>query len=547
MMNPPDETAGSEAEVSSEGSHGSDVFSLPRSEVRRRSLAGIFYLTASNVTNLLIGFFASLALARMLTPSDFGVVAIGSTAILIGGALADGGLGAGMIRRQEPPTHSELRTLNGIQLVMAVAVCLPAIAIALSFGRTGAVTAVMISSLPISMLQTPGRIVLNRNMRYDRQLAVDVGAQMTFQIFSVTAVALGAGVWGLATGSVVRAVVGTILTAAVSIGFAAPSLRGWRAFGGLIRFGLSFQANWLTWIAREQAINIVIGVVAGVASLGIWAFTNRLFQLPSLAFSSLYVVGFPAMSNLLARGEDPAPVLLRTVRRAAIAGAFIFPAFAAACPQLIPTLFGGQWSEAADILPFICLSTLILGSISVASTSYLNAAGRPGAVAWASVPLAVIWIVVTASLLPVIGVAAIGVGNLSGAVVEAFILDRVTWRMAGVAPYRPLLRPLVVAIVAGVAGWTLCTTGPSGLLIALAAAALAIVLTLVGLWLTCRADLLDMIRLVTGTVRSSVPRRHTASEVRNEDWRVFGVSASAEAEPGGDDVAALDDADLPLR
>ena len=239
------------------------------------------------------------------------------------------------------------------------------------------------------------------------------------------------------------------MIAAVSIGFNAPSLRGWRGYGGLIRFGLSFQASWYTFVAREQGLNIVVGVVAGVASLGIWTFTNRIFQLPSLAFSSLYVVGFPAMSNLLARGEDPAPIILRTVRRAAIAGTFVFPAFAATSPQLIPTVFGDQWRDAADIVPFICLSTLILGSISVASTSYLSAAGRPGVVALASAALGVIWLGMTAVLLPVIGVTAIGVGNLGGAVVEAVILNVATRRMTEVAPYRPLLRPLAVALVAG--------------------------------------------------------------------------------------------------
>jgi O-antigen/teichoic acid export membrane protein len=495
-----------EAEASPEASHESDVLGLPRAEVRRRSLAGVFYLTSQSFANLLIGFFASIALARMLTPSDFGVVAIGSTVTLIGGALADGGLGAGMIRRPQPPTIAELRTLNGIQLSMTLAVCLPAVVIALGFGRTGAVTAVMIASLPITMLQTPGRITLARDMRYDRQLVIDFSAQTSFQIFSVVAVALGAGVWGLATGTIVKAVVGTILTAALSIGFNAPSLRGWRGYGGLVRFGLKYQASWFTWVAREQCLNIVVAVVAGVASLGVWTFTNRIFQLPSIAFSSLYIVGFPAMSNLLARGEDPAPVILRTVRRAAIAGTFVFSTFAATSPQLIPTVFGNQWSGAVNIMPFICLSTLILGSIAVAATSYLSAAGRPGIVAWASASLGVVWVGVTAPLLPVIGVTAIGVGNLAGAVLEAVILNRATRQTAGVAPYRPLLRPVAVALVAGTAGWLVCTSGPSGLWIALVAGLLTFALGFIGLWLLCREDLKDTIQLAAGTISSAVPR-----------------------------------------
>lgn len=476
---------------------------LSRSEVRRRSLAGIFYLTSSSFANLLVGFFASLALARMLTPEDFGVVAIGSTAILLAGAVADGGLGAGMIRRPEAPTPVELRTMNGIQLALALALCIPAIAISLAFGRAGAVTAIMIASLPIALFAAPGRIVLAREMRYDRTLAIDFGSHLSFHAFAVLTVALGAGVWGLATASIVRAVVATTLTAVLSIGLTWPSLRGWRSFGGLIRFGLGFQASWLAVLGREQGINIVIGLVAGVASLGIWTFTNRIFQLPSLAFSSLYIVGFPAMANLLARGEDPRPIILRTVRRAAIAASFVFSAFAAASPGLIPAVFGQKWSDAATILPFICLSTLILGSIAVAATSYLSAVGRPGIVAKASVSLGVVWIAVTAPLLPLIGVAAIGVGNLAGALVEAAILDRATHRIAGVSPHRPLLRPLAVALVAGTAGWLLCTRGPADLIVAVASGALTTALCALGLWLVCRADLKDAVDLVFGTVTNA--------------------------------------------
>ena len=121
-----------------------DALSMPRAEVRQRSLTGIFFLTCSGFINLVVGFVASLVFARLLSPADFGVVAIGSTALLLGNALADGGLGAGLVRRPKPPTRAELRTMNGIQLTLALAVCLPAAGIALGFGRTGAVTALMV-------------------------------------------------------------------------------------------------------------------------------------------------------------------------------------------------------------------------------------------------------------------------------------------------------------------------------------------------------------------------------------------------------------------
>src|SRR5262249_14761148 len=156
------------------------------------------------------------------------------------------------------------------------------------------------------------------------------------------------------------------------------------------------QASFYTFLGREQGLNVLLAASAGVGTLGIWTFTNRIFQLPSLAFNTLYVVGFPAMSNMLARGEEIGPIIQRVVRRAAIAGTFIFGTSAAASPKLVPAVFGEQWSDVASILPLICLSTVLLGSISVAATSYLPAIGRPGVVAIASACLGVVWLGVTA-------------------------------------------------------------------------------------------------------------------------------------------------------
>jgi O-antigen/teichoic acid export membrane protein len=479
---------------------------MPRAEVRRRSINGIFFLTTSSFINLVVGFAANLVFAWLLLPEDFGVVAVGSTALLVGNALADGGLGSGLVRRPESPTRAELRTMNGIQLTLALALCLPTAAIALGFGRTGAVTAVMILSLPITVLQAAGRITLARTMQFDRQFAADAGSQLISQAVAVTAVVLGAGVWGLAAGVVLRGVIATALISMLSTGFVAPSLRGCRAFGPLLRFGVKFQANWYAVIAREQGLNILIVALAGVSPLGIWTLANRIFQLPSMAFNSLYVVGFPAMASVLARGESIGPIILRTVRRAAIAGTLIFATFAAACPELIPGVFGAQWRDVALILPWICLSTLVHGSIAVSASSYLSAADRAGIVAVASTCLGVIWLATTAVLLPIIGVVAIGIGNLAGALVDAAVLNAATKRASGVSPYRPLMRPLAVALVTGGLGLLLCVKGPNGVLTGVAAGTLTFVLATFGLWLLCRRDFVDLVRLLLRALRSAMPR-----------------------------------------
>jgi hypothetical protein len=258
-------------------------------------------------------------------------------------------------------------------------------------------------------------------------------------------------------------------------------------------------------------VNAVTAVVGGLGVLGLWTLASRLIQVPILAFTSLYTVGFPAMSNLLAGGEDPGPVILRTTRRAAMTGALVFPPFAAGSLGLVPAVFGARWQDAAYVLPWIALSTLILSSISVGVTSFLAASGRPGRVAYAAALFGVTWIAVTAALLPVIGVSAIGVGNLAGGLAETFLLDRLSRRVVGVAPYAPLLRPVGVAVVAGAAGLAVYLPWGSDVLVGIAASGLAAVVSLVALRIVCADDLKDLVRLAVTTVRVVLPGHGSAT------------------------------------
>ena len=102
-------------------------------------------------------------------------------------------------------------------------------------------------------------------------------------------------------------------------------------------------------------------------------------------------------------------------------------------------------------------------------------------------------------------------GNLCGALVEAVIIDRATRRESGVAPYRPFLRPLAVALFAGTSGWIVCVSGPEALAMALAAGTLAFVLSVAGLVAVCRSDLRDTLQLAMGMLPSLsiVRRKHT--------------------------------------
>jgi O-antigen/teichoic acid export membrane protein/glycosyltransferase involved in cell wall biosynthesis len=469
------------------------------SEVHERTSAGVAYLASSSFMALFVSFMGNLLLARMLTPDDFGLVAIGTTLTTFGTAFAEGGLGSGMIRSPVAPTRHDLRALNGIQLAIALAICIPCALGALQFGIAGGVTAIMILSLPVDTLQTPGMVELTRSMRYDRISAVNLGALTASQVFAVVTVALGAGVWGFAVAAVVRSVVGVVLILVVGGHLYPPAIRGWRRLWPLMRFGIRFQSNWIVIVIGDQLLNVVVGAISGVGVLGLWSLAKKTLQVPAALFNSLASVAFPAISNLRTLGRDTSALVLRTVRLSTIVATLAFVPFAVASPSLIPALFGAKWQGAADVVPLCVLAAVLSGPSIAIIGGYLFAVGRVGLVVRSSFANAVSVLIVAAALLPSLGVRAVGVAAVVGAATQAVLFDRAARRVGGINPLRTAIEPVAAALIAGGLGLALSTENEHSLVLGLGAAAIAFGLNFGLLFAVIRSDLLEALRFTVGS------------------------------------------------
>ena len=152
----------------------------------------------------------NVVLARLLLPSEFGLVAFGITLVAAGTFLAEGGMAIGYVRRSADPTLTELRALFGLQLVLASFATTCLVALSLPFGEAGRVTAFMVLSLPILAFRTPGFILLERALDFRRLVAVEISEAVVYYAWAIAAVWVGWGVWGFASATLVRAVVGTV-------------------------------------------------------------------------------------------------------------------------------------------------------------------------------------------------------------------------------------------------------------------------------------------------------------------------------------------------
>jgi O-antigen/teichoic acid export membrane protein len=483
---------------------------LLRADLKRQAAAGVFIVGSRGLVILLVAFGGTVILAHLLDPHDFGLIAIGTAVVGVIALFSDGGLGASLIRRRDPPTTEELQALTAFQLGTTVVLTAAVVAISPFFGEAGWVAAIMAASTPIVVAQFPGKIVLERTLSYRPLALVEVGQVVAYYFSAVAMVSAGAGVWGLACATIVMRIVGAITMARVSpVGIVAPRF-SWGPLRHLLGFGLRFQAASAIALIRDQGMNTSIAVIASATTLGLWTLARRLLEIPNLLFEPLLRVSFPTMSKLIATKGETAQLIERVAGMAAIVCGVALVGLAASAPGLVPGLFGEKWKEAATVIPAACFGLAIVGPVLVAAQGYLFAAGDASLPLRANIAQAIAWFAVTLPLLPFLGVSAVGIGWLAGSCVEAFALSRGMRKRLDADLVRPVLPTVLVGVVSAGAGWLIADRVGADLVSGILGGAAAVGLYVMFLLCIRRRLALDTYRFAATSIRAASTREGPA-------------------------------------
>jgi len=494
---PPSSSSESEAPVEAQ---------LTPREIRQRAGAGVVAVAARGVFVNVLSLAGGIVLARLLLPRDFGVVAVGSTVVMLAYFLADAGVGATMIRDPTAPSRRDLEALLAFQLSATTILAALIAAIAWPFGEVGQVTALMCISLPFAALRTPVVVLLERRLSYRPIALVEISEVGLYYAWAIATVIAGWGVWGLASAAVLQAATGSMLMTSVCPERIVRPRFSWSRTRRLLGFGLRFQAVGGVIFARDQALNVGTALFAGVSVLGLWTVARRLLEAPFVLLAALWRISYPAMSRLLSAGELPRPIIERSVRLVAAGLGVLLVPLVGSAPALVPVLLGGAWTEAASVLPWAALGLMISGPISVAASGYLWAVGDARTPLRAAALDAFFWCAVSLPLVPLIGVSALGVGWLAGALAQSALLERTIARRTHAAIRRHLIVPTAVAVVATAAGWTVSSAKGENFASAAVGAVLAEALYIGGLLLLTRGLLGELINATGRALRASVAR-----------------------------------------
>jgi len=303
------------------------------------------------------------ALARLVPREDFGLLAmvVAWTGFLV--VLKDFGLGQVTVQNDKI-TEAEVSTLFWLGLVVSVVMAGVTIAaapfVAWFYSQPDLVwvTMAMAGVFVMGGLGLQHRALLQRQMRFGRLAAVDLGGLVAGLVAGVTAASYGAGYWALVT-------VHLVTSAATSVGYWVTCR--WRPtrpthFAGLrrwLRFGTDLTgANVFNYFGRN-ADDVLIGRMFGAGALGLYSTAYSLLMLPIRQVNApLAGVDVPTLSRLKDDSTRYRNTYMRIVEKAClitIPGAVFMITTA---DWLVETVLGPAWMPAADIFMVMGLAAL---------------------------------------------------------------------------------------------------------------------------------------------------------------------------------------------
>jgi O-antigen/teichoic acid export membrane protein len=343
-------------------------------DLRGRSVRGGVLNVGSQGAQFLMQSVATVVLARLLTPSDFGLVAMVSTVTGLGQAFADLGLSEATIQRKEI-SHDQVTALFWINAAIGLGLMLVTMALAPVLARfyrdQRLVNITLLVSLTflIGGLRVQSDAILKRQMRFSALAIRDVASYALAVPISIAMAWRGAGYWAL-------------VALPLTLNFTAMALSwmmvNWRPgfprrdarVGSMIAFGGNVAASYFISNVSRTADNILVGRYWGAGPLGLYSRAYNLLMLPLRQLNGpLGSVAIPAFSRTHDDPERFARYYLRTVNLMLWISAPLFGFLFVAAKPVIILMLGKQWREAAPV--FQILAICALAQLLFDSTTWL--------------------------------------------------------------------------------------------------------------------------------------------------------------------------------
>lgn len=326
---------------------------------------GLYWKTVEQLSLYAMQFFVGIAMARMLSPNDFGIASLPTVFMTIAQVFIDGGFGLALIRKPEVTEEDLAASFYysfGVGVVCYIALFIGAPAIAKFYNVPILTSLIRVTALSFiwSPLQTPQSVILNRRLDFKTPARISIVNRIISAVVGILVAYLGYGVWALVASMLTSSFISVFQFWMAVKWF---PTRGFSkdSFKYLWDFGNKLMAVRILQAIYANIAQIVIGRSGGTVALGNLSRAKSFVELPSGYFTGIITtVTYPVLSKI----QDEGATLAANYRKMIKFSAFVcFPVMmllSAVAHPLVIFLVTDKWRSCVILLQILCASHMFL-------------------------------------------------------------------------------------------------------------------------------------------------------------------------------------------
>jgi O-antigen/teichoic acid export membrane protein len=349
--------------------------------VVRKAVHSVMALGLRQVLNVGMSSLGGILLARLLSPSEFGLFAVVTFLLTFLMTFGDAGLAASLVRQAHEPAEEDYQAVFTVQQVLVVSVVVlfwlvsPWVAAGYHLPRHDSwVFRLVALSLLCTSFQVIPAARLERHLSFEKLAMIEVA--MTFVFYS-TAVGLawkGVGPLSFAIAMVARSLTGAILVNRVSPW----RIRwhwDWERARVHLKFGVPYQGIGFISLLTSSFTPFFIGLLLGAGSVGYINWAQMVSGYPVLALMVLQRVYLPAFARLQLHREELSQFVEQVVRATNVLAAPGAILTLVSIEPITKLVFGQKWLPALPLFYLLWGANLFVPT-ATPLIALLNALGH---------------------------------------------------------------------------------------------------------------------------------------------------------------------------
>ena len=332
--------------------------------LKHKTVKGVGWSFIDNLSSSGVSFLVGLVLARLLTPSEYGIMAILTIFIAVSSSIVDSGFSNALIRKTDAK-RVDYNTVFLFNLVVSgllyVVLFFAAPAISVFFKEPLLVEVMRVIGwvLIINALAIIPRTLFVKDVNFKTQTKVSLIASISSGVVGIGMALAGMGVWSLVGQQLSRQLLNTLFLWIYST---------WRpiwefslqSFRELFGFGSKLLLSGLLDTVFKEIYSLVIGRCYTSAQLGQYTRASQFNQIFSSNLTTVIQrVSYPVLSSIRDESERLREAYRKVIKSTMLITFACMLGLAAVAKPLLIILIGEKWLPAVNFLQIICFSGML--------------------------------------------------------------------------------------------------------------------------------------------------------------------------------------------